>query len=72
MTASICWILTSQKEKRWGDGGKKTGFAQTTFAQVVHYSSERTVTCEEISGTGLEHEGDKGEKKEKAKKIKKD
>lgn len=51
---------------------KKAGLAQTTFAQAVHYCSEGTVTCEEISGMGPEHEGDKGGKKEKAKKIKKE
>lgn len=67
--------MTSQKEKRWrvdGGGGGGSGLAQTVFAQVVHYSSERTVTCEEISGIGPEYEGDKGEKEEKAKKIKKE
>lgn len=68
-----------QKKKKEGrDMGrikkkkKKAGLAQTTFAQAVHYCSEGTVTCEEISGMGPEHEGDKGGKKEKAKKIKKE
>ncbi len=72
LTTSICGIFTSEKEKCQSDGKKKTGWAQTTFAQVVHYCSERTVTCEEISGIGPEHEGDKGGKREKAKKIKKE
>ena len=57
---------------------KKTGWAQTTFAQVVHYCSERTVTCEEISGIGPEHEARgrrteiKEERERKWKKIKKE
>lgn len=77
MTTSICWIFSSEKEKKSNRHGgdlkeKKAGLAQTTFAQAVHYCSEGTVTCEEIAGMGPEHEGDKGGKKEKAKKIKKE
>lgn len=40
------------------------------LAQAVHYRSERTVTCEEISGMGPEHRADKAREKKKARKIK--
>lgn len=59
------------KKKRVREGWKtRTGLASTTFAQVVHYCSERTVTCEEIPGMGPAHEGNKVGKKERATKIK--
>lgn len=48
------WDIYFRKRKdveRWGEK-EKTGWAQTTFAQVIHYCSERTVTCEEISEIG--------------------
>lgn len=49
----------------------KQGLAQTTFAQVVHYCSERTVTCEEISGMRPAHQGDKAGKEREGDKDKK-
>lgn len=60
--------FTKRKEvERWKT---KAGLAQTTFAQVVHYCSERTVTCEEISGMEPAHEGDKAGKERESEKDK--
>lgn len=42
------------KNEKFTDGGLNT-HTHTTWAQVVHYCSQRTVTCEEISGMRRGH-----------------
>lgn len=70
ITACVLYSLHKKKRGREMERAKQ-GLAQTTFAQVVHYCSERTVTCEEISGMRPAHRGDKAGKERESDKDKK-
>lgn len=65
-----CVVYSLKKKENRDRDGKIKQVWHKQHLQVVHYRSERTVTCEEISGMDLAHEGDKAGKEREREKDK--